>query len=35
MKFLLARYPDQLHHFIVITPQQVKIRKTVVEEDLQ
>jgi predicted nuclease of predicted toxin-antitoxin system len=34
LHYVLTRYADQLQHFIVITPQGVKIRKTV-EKDLQ
>ncbi|HEY4033191.1 MAG TPA: DUF5615 family PIN-like protein [Ktedonobacteraceae bacterium] len=32
--YVLSRYADQLQHFIVITPQRIKIRKTI-EEDIQ
>jgi predicted nuclease of predicted toxin-antitoxin system len=35
LHYVLTRYPDQLQHFIVITPQRIKIRKTITEEDLQ
>ena len=27
LHYVLSKYPDQLQHFIVITPQRVKIRK--------
>ncbi len=29
--YVLSRYADQLQHFIVITPQRIKIRKTTEE----